>query len=409
MRRLLSFILVFALLAAFLPAFSSCAGEGESAPDAPSVTLTAEELTGYVILRADEAAQTGVRNGMRLREAFEAEGYPVKLTTDFYREGIAGFEIKPNEILVGQTNREETAAFLDTLTPWQWGYALVGTKIVIAGHSDDTTAEAVDAFIENIVKRSPLSFSDADRFVFGDVAKGEGRVYSVLTAFEDGLNGLDEDAILDAVSERNPEIVIRVRTKPVNISLTAGQWAETKAEAENLLSDRLPEGYAVGFAGIAGETVTEIYYLESAYTFSAGETSRLLSYPNLSESEKGALAYSVLRCRETGKKLLFAAADLPDDVNSSARMRTISSFLSHTEAYPSAVYGVELHTGSKTSTAGDDFFSAGFTPAESVAAEKTGEDDPDAALFFPFRRIAVGSHAALSPGLAYDEFQEAVR
>ncbi len=401
MRRFLSLCLALFMLACAVPLLSSCSGGesgGEPAAAATSGGLTEETLLGYTILRDDNAAEGGIRNGMTLREAMEAEGYSLKLSTDFYREGIKGLEILPTEILVGKTNREETARFLDSLTPWQWGYALVGTKIVIAGHSDETTAEAVNAFVQNIVKRRPLSFSEADRYVYGDIAVGEGRFYSVLTAFEDGLNGLGEDDILSA---------IRVRTKPVNISSTAGQWAKTVAE--DLLSDRVPAGYAVGFAGAAGETVTEIYYLESAYTFSAGESARLLSYPNLSESEKGALAYAVLRCRETGKKRIFAAADLPVDGYASSRMRNVASFLQYAAAYPTAVFGTDVALGEKKSTAEADFFGTGFSPASSIAAEKSGEDNGTSALFFPFAKTAVSAHEILLPGLTFTKWQDAAK
>jgi len=410
MRRFLSLCLALFMLACAVPLLSSCSGgegSGEPVPVTSSPGLTEADLLGYTILRDDNAAEGGVRNGMTLREAMEAEGYSLKLSTDFYREGIKGLEILPTEILVGKTNREETARFLDSLTPWQWGYALVGTKIVIAGHSDETTAEAVNAFVQNIVKRRPLSFSEADRYVYGDIAVGEGRFYSVLTAFDDGLNGLGEDDILSAVTERSPEIVIRVRTKPVNISSTAGQWAKTVAE--DLLSDRMPAGYAVGFAGAAGETVTEIYYLESAYTFSAGESARLLSYPNLSESEKGALAYAVLRCRETGKKRIFAAADLPADGYASSRMRSVASFLQYAAAYPTAVFGTDVALGEKKSTAEADFFGTGFSPASSIAAEKSGEDNGASALFFPFAKTAVSAHEILLPGLTFTKWQDAAK
>ena len=408
MRRILSVVLLLAVLCAAFPLFVSCEkGADETTAEAFSSkaasALTESELLGYSILRDDNAAELGVHNGMRLREAMEAEGYSLRLTTDFFREGIAGMEILPNEILVGKTNREETAEFLSSLTPWQWGYALIGTKIVIAGHSDETTAEAVDAFIENIVKRTPLSFSESDRYVFGDVVKGEGRIYSVLTAYAASETDLSEGDILRAVEETSPEILILVR-KGTEESSEPGK---DQIVGDLFLEDDLPEGYAVGFAGAAGETVTEIYYLESAYTFSAGEQARLLSYPNLSEAEKGALVYSVLRCRDTGKKMLFAAADLPNDAYSSARMRTVSSFLGHAYQYPTVVFGADLALGAKNSTVSDDFFAAGFTPGNEIAEEKSGEADAGAALFFRFADTAVLSSEALLPGLAYHEFQEA--
>ena len=410
MRRFLSVVLLLAVLCAAFPLFVSCEKGSDGAAASASSSgassaLTESELLGYSILRDEDAGDLGIHNGMKLREAMETEGYSLRLTTDFYREGVAGMAILPTEILVGKTNREETEEFLSALTPWQWGYALVGTKIVIAGHSDETTAEAVDAFIENIVKRSPLSFSESDRYVFGDVVKGEGRIYSVLTAFAASETNLSEGDILRAVEETSPEILILVR-KGTEESFEPGKDQIAK---DLFLEDDLPEGYAVGFAGCAGETVTEIYYLESAYTFSAGEQARLLSYPNLSEAEKGAMAYSVLRCRDTGKKMLFAAADLPNDGYSSARMRTVSSFLGHAFQYPTVVFGTDLALGAKNSTVSDDFFAAGFTPGSEIAEEKSGEADAESALFFRFSDTAVLNCGTLSPGLAYCEFQQAAK
>ncbi len=399
MRRIFSLFLLLALLAAAVLPSVSCSSSAEGESKLPEGALTEAELLTYNILRDDNAAQEGIRNGMDLREAFEAEGYSLHLTTDFYREGIQGLEILPNEILVGKTNREETAAFLDSLTPWQWGYALIGTKIVIAGHSDETTAMAVEAFAKNIVKRSPLYFSEADRYVFGDTVEGAGRVYSVLTAYEEYGEENRTDEILAAVKERSPEIVVRVRA----ISGTEDPGGI------DYLDSLLSEGYAVGFAGAAGMTVTEICYLESAYTFSAGETTKLLSYPNLAEEKKGALVYSVLRCRDTGKKMIFSAADLPDDSSSGARMKSVAQFLRYTESYPMALFGTGLNLGSKTETVQTDFFSSGYTPARSIAAEKSGEEETGSALFFPYERVAVTKTECLAPGISYTEFQEAAK
>ena len=139
------------------------------------------------------------------------------------------------------------------------------------------------------------------------------------------------------------------------------------------------------------------------------EKTGLLFYPNLTEMGKGALAYSVLRCRDTGKKMIFAAAALPDDTSSGARMKSVAQFLRYTETYPVAVFGAGLKLGAKSDTTETNFFAVGFTSAYSIAAEKTGEEDPAAALFFPFDRIAVTKTETVAPGLSYTEFQEAAK
>ncbi len=53
------------------------------------------------------------------------------------------------EVLVGSTNRPETRTFLKTLAPNEYGYGVVGNKLVIAGWGDYTSAMAIDAFIED--------------------------------------------------------------------------------------------------------------------------------------------------------------------------------------------------------------------------------------------------------------------
>ena len=53
------------------------------------------------------------------------------------------------EILIGNTNRPETKAFLKTLKPNEYGYAVIGNKLVIAGWADYTSAMAIDAFMED--------------------------------------------------------------------------------------------------------------------------------------------------------------------------------------------------------------------------------------------------------------------
>ncbi|MBO5269770.1 MAG: hypothetical protein J6B77_03220, partial [Clostridia bacterium] len=50
------------------------------------------------------------------------------------------------EILLGRTNRYETQAFLETLAPNEYGYGVVGNKLVITGWSDLTIALAMDLF-----------------------------------------------------------------------------------------------------------------------------------------------------------------------------------------------------------------------------------------------------------------------
>ena len=121
----------------------------------------------------------------------------------------------------------------------------------------------------------------------------------------------------------------------------------------------------------------------------------------------GALVYSVLRCRDTGEKMVFAAARLPSDDSAGGRMRTLTSFLKNTASYPVICAGTGLSLGAKNDTAEANLFSAGYASGRALAAEKTGEDDPGAAVFFPCMRTAVQRYEGIAPGLVYTEFQKA--
>ena len=163
-----------------------CACGDETAPAADDLpAIDAAEILQYQIVRSDYAEGDLVKCGMDVRYAFENAGYELKLTTDFFREGYPEYAMGDYEILVGETNRPESAEFLDSLQMWQYGYALVGQKIVIAGHDEETTRQAVEEFKSFLAGRTadgaPFSFSAADNYIYGEVKEGQGKVYSVLT------------------------------------------------------------------------------------------------------------------------------------------------------------------------------------------------------------------------------------
>lgn len=86
-------------------------------------------------------------------------GVTVTTATDFYQEGSKKYYIGEYEILVGgvdsannYVNRSETKTYLNSILSKDYGYAIVGKKLVIAGHNDqDTSLKAVDEFIKNCV------------------------------------------------------------------------------------------------------------------------------------------------------------------------------------------------------------------------------------------------------------------
>lgn len=62
-------------------------------------------------------------------------------------------EAKDNEILIGYTNRAESKEFLSNMRSKDYGYTMSGTKLVIAGHSDEYTIRAIESFMLNVLNK----------------------------------------------------------------------------------------------------------------------------------------------------------------------------------------------------------------------------------------------------------------
>ena len=73
-------------------------------------------------------------------------GLKIGLATDWFRNES---EVAENfEILIGNTSRPETAQFLDSIEFNEYGFCVIGNKIVVSGWNETTTELAVEKFTE---------------------------------------------------------------------------------------------------------------------------------------------------------------------------------------------------------------------------------------------------------------------
>ena len=77
-------------------------------------------------------------------------------------------EVAACEILIGDTNREESKAFLSNLLWDDYGYTIIGNKIVIAGHTADGTANAMKHFLEHLNSgdHTEVFFSNKNQYLY---------------------------------------------------------------------------------------------------------------------------------------------------------------------------------------------------------------------------------------------------
>lgn len=174
MKRKLSFLLLILSTAMI---FTSCSGgtdettttpivSDESTPpteetDAPAVSdiaFIADGATEYKLIRSEKASKTVTDAFTKLRTALnDTFGVKITLGDDFEKPGADPASRHPYEIIVGNTNREESTAALDGIGYSDSVIAVIGTRLVISGGSDDAVAKAVDLFIEKYVTGSSLS------------------------------------------------------------------------------------------------------------------------------------------------------------------------------------------------------------------------------------------------------------
>lgn len=123
----------------------------------PPLTIADGGKSDYAIIRAEKGDAIEIDAAVRLHKAIsEATGVSPKLTTDWVKNE-ADIPADTPEILVGTTNRAESAAFAEGLLAEDYVIAVSGPRVVILGGTPAATAEAVDAFIERYIEGTTLA------------------------------------------------------------------------------------------------------------------------------------------------------------------------------------------------------------------------------------------------------------
>lgn len=113
---------------------------------APDDAMLSADLSKYVVIRPANTGTSVQAAAVRLKGILSSRwGETIKVFND-------GDIPKPTEyeILVGDTNRPESAAFAKTLGGTHYGFTVIGRKVVILGTSSAGTSKAVDMFLAAI-------------------------------------------------------------------------------------------------------------------------------------------------------------------------------------------------------------------------------------------------------------------
>ena len=151
MKRFLFLILALLMLVTLV----AC-DNGEDLPDGgeditdettveETVEISLDSIKNYSIIRIKTSVDALADGAVDLTVAMRALNPEIQLLYD-NSEDIGEFEI-----LLGNTSRPESAEFISTLCSNDYGYTVIGKKIVIAGKTDATSALAVEKFISDIM------------------------------------------------------------------------------------------------------------------------------------------------------------------------------------------------------------------------------------------------------------------
>ncbi|MGM9682260.1 MAG: exo-alpha-sialidase [Eubacteriales bacterium] len=139
-KRTTSLLLVFAFIAVFV---CSCNHD--------KTTENTLSLSGYKIIRPDGASTEETDVFSQFYSALcKNTGIDFEYGTDFIKEGTKYAEVE-NEILIGNTNRDESTAAKEEIGDNEYIIKQINTKIVIQAADDDALFLALYVFVHDVV------------------------------------------------------------------------------------------------------------------------------------------------------------------------------------------------------------------------------------------------------------------
>ena len=166
-KRFLSLLLLFAMI---LP-FSACSGEGEGeqqqsvdSTEANTATVTApigddvglvfkkSDISKFKLVYAARLENETMSEVNRLVSSINSAcGTEIVVTSDLILEQSEKNREWENEILIGCTNRKQSAIFGEKLRQYDYGFGYVNGKIVIYGKCESYLKNAINSFIVSVL------------------------------------------------------------------------------------------------------------------------------------------------------------------------------------------------------------------------------------------------------------------
>ncbi|MBR6593878.1 MAG: hypothetical protein IKK83_01645 [Clostridia bacterium] len=167
-KNVIAIMLLFAML---LTACGGTSEEGGSVAESSAESSEAEAaVADYTVIKDGEAVYTVIRSAELSKDAAdlvlafngrvkEATGKYLKVVNDADKKGEATPET-PCEILVGDTNRRESADAKAALEPYTYAIKFVEGKVVIVGYNNSLLCDALEYFCANYLTDDKVEKSE---------------------------------------------------------------------------------------------------------------------------------------------------------------------------------------------------------------------------------------------------------
>ena len=172
MKKMIRAVSACLLLCMLIGCFAGCewkTKDGEVSSD-PSETaefeVTLENLANYTIVIPGEGEES-------MKSAASALQWVLSQTIGKTLEIVTDDQISEYEIWVGPVNRAEAQEFYSNVRHYDTGYALIGKKILILGHTHNTASDSVMRFKLELLDKASASgvvMKATDQKIVGDDA-----------------------------------------------------------------------------------------------------------------------------------------------------------------------------------------------------------------------------------------------
>ncbi len=199
----------------------------------------------YEDVRYDIMAKPSVKLKTYIEESL---GTSLKIATDFLINQTIDDVAGNYEILIGDTNRPETAEVKGSLEDGKFAIKAVGNKLVICGQNNSATLQAIDYFIENI---SPADVTSDFRCI-GDYIPDP-----LDTVLEDKSTGVSSPRIIDTVYETDDVVIADIVPTDDGYAVSNNGIGDSTAGIQKALNDCKQNGGGTVYLPVGKYIVTD--------------------------------------------------------------------------------------------------------------------------------------------------------